>query len=719
MTGAFVSVAAEQDLPVELPIAQPSAAAAPPPPAPPQGTPVSLLFSAAQHDDGPPSLTTPFPVPTSGHKARSDEDEPFDMWIQRVWKDTDPTYRCEVERVSPPRVAVNGVAIPCAGHLATIYDSPSRALVEQRFGGGTFEVRIIGANPSIAGEFRVMGSKELKLPGLPKPPEDMQGGNGHGMGGYGRQPVMENTGVVNTAFATVHKLASDQMQRGDAMADKVAAERDAAQRVIDSRTDRVIDSVRELSEEKAARARVEQDNLHLASRLASIESRLSQPAVPAGPTINDQLQLVDRVAGLVRPPSNTDGFSGGAIVVEELRRQLNAANDQARKDLDNLRSEHANQIRTLQDGHRDAMASLKDDHRNMMELLKSDYRDKVEAQRASQRDDIERAREHERNAARAEVTAKQVELTSVQNELARAREDLREVKSKLEKVEEAARDRQARMDEALTAVRAELAEKKAELLHRPRAEATDPLSQLAVVERYRTAFGGGKDDRDKDDEPAPDPWPVRMFQGFMDSPMGQQVAGMLVGGLTGENDKVRRAQIAQQQINAQVARAQMARDATIAQARAAVATGGRVPPPTAGVGANPTPQGATAPVIQGMEPGDPPFPPPAPDGKVLAKEIAVYKPLLSRAELCVRGNIAPAIFLDQVCQDFQARGMAKPATLLRDDIVLKFKSHTLFWMALKGGGAAEAFTGLDHPAGQRWLKALWALVPERATIEGS
>lgn len=699
----FASVTADQDLPAALPLGS----MPPEEPAPPPGTPVSLLFSSAQADDN--AVSIPFgqtPLPQAGRPTKaSEDDEPFNLWLNRVWKE-EPGYECHVERKSPAKVPVNGVPVQCAGNLGAIYDSPSMELIQQLHGGGVFDVRIMAPSESVAGQYRLVGHKELKLPGMPLPPNGINGNGGPNQNQMyaGRPQVAESAGVVNTAFATVHKIADNQIARGDALQEKAATERVEAQKVLANYTDRAIDSAEKLAEARANAAALQKENEHLGSRLAVLEAKLAQPQGP----IMDPLAIVDRMAGYMRQPTPAEngGGNGSAVVVESLRQQLVDKAAQHRNEMDAIHTQYSTQIRALSDAHRDAMTAVKDDHRAKMEDLRSAHKD-----------DIERARDHEKNAARTEVTAKQFELTAVNNELIRTRDDLREVKAKL-----------ATVEETLATTRASLAEAKAELAHRPK-EPTSPLDQLAIVEKYKNAFGGGDDDdgggrrgrRSKDDEPA-EPWPMKLFGSFMESPMGQQVATMVVGGLTGENDKARRFEIARQQLQTQATRAAAARDATVAQARAAVATGGRVPVPTPQPAvATPHAQaapGAPAQVINGMEPGDPPFPPPGPADRPLGAEIVLYKPLLSQAEVCVRSNISPAVFLDHVCKDFQSRGIMKPATMLRDEIVAKHKSHTLFWHSLKDGGAAEVFTGLDHPAGQRWLRALWVLVPEAAQIEG-
>lgn len=688
-----------------------------PPPSAQEGASVRLVFNEMQKEAEAVARTVDGAVAISRKERLAADEEPYASWLDRLWRN-EPGYAADVIRESPRFVPIGGKNIPCSGIQGRMDERPDWELVSQRFGGGVFTVKIVAPDERIAGNTRTVGTKELELPGLPRVDDALLGSYAGMQNGYAPQILQGNgngrssvgDAAVSVAMKTMGDLVGASSQRADNGVEQAKAATQAAVAQVGASTDRLISMTGELADARAKAAAAERENQLLGQRMAELERRVNAPP-PAPPPPSDTPRLIEALASVMKPASSSNGESHMAptsLAMEELRRQVSDLRDSNRKELDDLRSAHNTEI-----------TRLRDDHRQALERARDDAKAREEDIRIRGREEVDRARDSEKNAARSEVAAKNVELTSAQNELTRVRADYTEVRAQL-----------ATVQAALSAKAEELAVTKAELRTRP-TEPTSPLARLAEIKELQVAFGGeesgrrGRRSKDDDDAPAPDPWYVRL----MESPMGQGLVGTVLGGLTGENEKTRRAHLAQQSIMAQVERTRLAANADIARSRAAVVTGappGARPAQPQGT-PNFTPQGQQqpaqapqqgAPVIAGMERGDPAFPPPAQGPKPLGKWEA-FRPLLDQADKYVRSSAPPAAFLDAAKKLFALQGIQKPVNYMYDAIIKPYKSHTLFWADLKAGGAADAYPGLDHPAGQRWLRQLWALMPEAAQAEGA
>lgn len=672
---------------------------------------VMVDFTAVQRDVDEVNRALLNGATSVARKEKATDEEPYEQWLERLWRD-EPGWALQVERVSPKSVPINGQNVPCAGVMGMIEEYPHRMLLQQRFGGGSYELKMIAPSNTVAGESRTVGKLEIRLPGMPIIPPELLGSfapQQQGMmppymmpiqGGRGRTDTVGDA-AVSTAMRAMENLVGAQAVRADNGVKQVADVQQQASAQVNAATDRAIKMAEELAAARAAEAAAKARNDLLEQRLSMLENR--------SPPSNDTPAMIEALARFSRPEGASSADS------------LTKANEELRRQVEDLRAVGRKNEEDLRAAHREALTAMQTQHQNEITRLRDEARHREEDTRQRNREDIDRARESEKSAARAELAAKGIELTSVQSELARVRTDYTETRSKLSAAESTIAD-----------LRAKVAELNAELAHRPK-EPTDPLAMLATVEKIKRGFGVDDDDDrrgrrgksdDGDDAPA-DPWWMRLAN----TPMGQMAVSTLFGGLTGENEKLRRAQLAQQKMQTDLERARLASNATVAAARAAVVTGARpgagpaVPNPFAQPQATtpaPNPAGPPqqpAPAISLMERGDPPFPPPAPPNKPLAAQYEGYRHLLVEGESFLRKNISPAQFFDQAKKQLVARGLAKPATFLWD-MLKEHKSHTLFWQALKAGGAAEAFPGLDHPAGQRWLRQLWTLVSEAANAGG-
>src|SRR3990167_6374024 len=258
-----------------------------PPPSVQDGASVRILFNEMQEEaKAAVERTLDGAVALSRKERLAADEEPYDVWLNRVGRD-EPGYAADVVRDSPKFVPIGGKNIPCSGIQGRMDERPDWELLNQRFGGGTFTIAIVAPDERIAGNTRTVGKKEIQLSGLPRVDDALLGSYAGLQGGLPPQMLQQGNGrssvgdaAVATAMKTMGDLVGASTQRADGSLEQAKAAQQAAAVQVGASTDRLISMTKELAEARAQAAAAERENDLLSQRMAELERRINMPPPP-------------------------------------------------------------------------------------------------------------------------------------------------------------------------------------------------------------------------------------------------------------------------------------------------------------------------------------------------------------------------------------------------------------------------------------------------------
>lgn len=143
------------------------------------------------------------PAPKSATVKRESEVDQADLitWIRTLGVGNE--FRVKVERRKPKTHRFkNGDIVDIDGHVGTHEELISEEEIAAWYGGGTYTVSVLIPNPERVGGYQYLKARTVKIPGLPRLPQD-------------DEPMQREDNLGNQAFELLRERISEDGKRGD------------------------------------------------------------------------------------------------------------------------------------------------------------------------------------------------------------------------------------------------------------------------------------------------------------------------------------------------------------------------------------------------------------------------------------------------------------------------------------------------------------------------
>jgi hypothetical protein len=604
--------------------------------------------------------------------AEDEHDQSYDVWAENKVAWEEGCYVAKIYRDAPETVLdpSSGRYVPCKGKIGELRTAPTLDKIKELFGGGrSMHVEIDGPDPTGQRHSRTYGRKAFSIAADPKIPSEA------GM----REEQMSDAALEMAKMVQQDSRDNKDRLEKERQRSEGAAEQERS--VLLNQQDRMLALAQQNGEVQAAmeRARAEQ-----AERKAGLlEQRLSEVDKGGrgqGGDIRDIMQGIGSMLSGMKDKNGGSPFDVSAL------RDLHERHDRA---LSELRQANQREIDDQRVRAREAVENERETRRKEVQDARDEARRREEDLVRRSDGELKRAVDYAQAANKIEVQAKQARIDTFEAEVARLRGDLMESKNRAVMLEKEVGD-----------LRTERAELKAELSHRPKGSTEeDAIEKVARMKRavedvFGESRGRGGNDDDGDDEK-----PKTGIERFLDVPVVHQTIMTTLKALSGEGDKERATQVKIAAINVKAEEERTKRELAAMQLQHQ-RDGRRMT-----VKAGEQPSRAAEPTRPAFyQTGDESLPDP-PLKRELKGNAAELSDLMLNAEMCVRQNVLPPIFLDGLTQSV-------PLDVLYEKLFGECTSDE-FLADIAGKGGEASYPVLYHPSGRRWMKVLWEEVDRR------